>query len=359
MKIVVDKDIPFIGGVLEEFAQVVYLPGKEIVPEVVKDADALVMRTRTKCYASLLEGSSVKFIATATIGTDHIDLEYCAAAGIAVKNAAGCNSGGVMQYVFTSLFALARKNDIILTGKSVPDFKIGIIGVGNVGAKVAAFGEYLGFEVLRCDPNKEREQTLAFNRGEIPLKDFKDFYSLEYVLEQSDIITLHTDLNPSSRGLAGEEFFAKMKEGSIFINSSRGEVVCDAALKRYREKLSGIILDVWNGEPDIDLELLEMADIATPHIAGYSYEGKVNGTTMAVKALAEYFNIEPLKNFRITPPDSNKNFFNKENLTQNQISEYFENIFPIFEHCADLKQNPQDFEKLRSNFKYRREFYVI
>ena len=102
-----------------------------------------------------------------------------------------------------------------------------------------------------------------------------------------------------------------------------------------------------------------MADIATPHIAGYSYEGKVNGTTMAVKALAEYFNIEPLKNFRITPPDRNTNFFNKENLTQNQISEYFENIFPIFEHCADLKQNPQDFEKLRSNFKYRREFYVI
>ena len=115
MKIVVDKDIPFIGGVLEEFAQVVYLPGKEIVPEVVKDADALVVRTRTKCNASLLEGSSVKFIATATIGTDHIDLEYCAAAGIAVKNAAGCNSGGVMQYVFTSLFALARKNDIILS----------------------------------------------------------------------------------------------------------------------------------------------------------------------------------------------------------------------------------------------------
>jgi len=358
MKIVVDKDIPFISGVLEEFAQVVYLPGKEIVADVIKDADALVVRTRTKCNAALLEGSSVKFIATATIGTDHIDLEYCAAAGIVVRNAAGCNSGGVMQYVYTALYGLASRNGLSL-GQGNSFGTIGVIGVGNVGSKVASLGEYLGFEVLRCDPAKEMEQTLAFNNGYIQLKDFKDYYSLDYVLENSDIVTLHTDLNPSSRGLAGEEFFLKMKDGAIFINSSRGEVVCDDALKKYRDKLSGIILDVWNGEPDLDLELLEMADIATPHIAGYSYEGKVNGTVMAVKALGEHFNIPQLLNFKVVPPEKNNNFFSKGNLTQNQISEYFGNIFPIFEHCADLKQNPQNFEQLRSNFKYRREFYVI
>lgn len=366
MKVIVDKDIPFIEGVLEPFAQVVYLPGKDFTPDLVRDADALIIRTRTRCNAHLLEGSSLQFIATATIGTDHIDLEYCKSAGIEVANATGCNSGGVMQYVFTSLYALAKKNGIILTGKSGAGFQgsrvptsLGIIGVGNVGSKVAELGEYLGFEVLRCDPAKERAQTLAFNRGEIALKDFKDFYSLEYILEHSDIITLHTDLNNSSRGMAGDEFFKKMKNGSIFINSSRGEIVQDDALLRHRGKLAGLILDVWNGEPHINGQLLETADIATPHIAGYSYEGKVNGTTMAVKSFAGYFDIGELKDFRIVPQEPNTNFFSKDNMTQNQISEYFENIFPIFEHCTDLKTNPQNFEQLRSNFKYRREFYVI
>lgn len=358
MKIIVDKDIPFINGAFEEYAQVVYLPGKEIDADAVKDADALVIRTRTKCNASLLGGSSVKFIATATIGTDHIDLEYCAKAGICVRNAAGCNAGGVMQYVYTALYALACRKGLQL-GEGRRYGTIGVIGVGNVGSKVAALGEYLGFEVLRCDPAKEREQTLAFNNGYLQLKDFKDFYSLDYVLENSDIITLHTDLNNTSKGLAGEEFFSKMKEGAIFINSSRGEVVQDEALKKFSGKLSGLILDVWDGEPELDLELLSAADIATPHIAGYSYEGKVNGTVMSVKALGEFFGIEGLKGFSVVPAEKNNNFFSKGNLTQNQISEYFENIFPIFEHCADLKSNPQNFEQLRSNFKYRREFYVI
>lgn len=363
MKILVDKDIPFIDGVFEPFAQVVYLPGKEFAPENVKDADALVIRTRTKCNASLLEGSAVKFIATATIGMDHIDLEYCSRAGIAVANAAGCNAGGVMQYVFTSLYALACKKGIVLPdGFSSPSGKkmtLGVIGVGNVGSRVANMGEYMGFEVLRCDPAKERAQTLAFNNGYMKLEEFKDYYSLDYLLENSDIVTLHTDLNPTSRGMAGEEFFSKMKEGAIFINSSRGEVVDDEALVKSVGKLKGTILDVWNGEPALNLKLMEAADIATPHIAGYSYEGKVNGTTMAVKAVAEHFGIEGLKDFRIVPQEKNNNFFCKNELSQNQISEYFQNIFPIFEHCADLKQNPQNFELLRSNFKYRREFYVI
>ena len=364
MKILVDKDIPFIEGVFEPFAQVEYLSGKEFAPSNVKDADALVIRTRTKCNASLLDGSAVKFIATATIGMDHIDLDYCAKAGIAVANAAGCNAGGVMQYVFTSLYALASKKGIILPDgvNPAPDGKkltLGVIGVGNVGSRVANMGEYMGFEVLRCDPAKERAQTLAFNNGYMKLHEFKDYYSLDYLLENSDIVTMHTDLNPTSRGMAGEEFFSKMKDGAIFINSSRGEVVVDEALIGSVGKMKGVILDVWNGEPSLNLHLMEAADIATPHIAGYSYEGKVNGTTMAVKAVAEHFRIEALKDFKIVPAEKNTNFFCKNELSQGQISEYFQNIFPIFEHCGDLKQNPQNFELLRSNFKYRREFYVI
>ena len=364
MKILVDKDIPFIEGVFEPFAQVEYLSGKEFAPSNVKDADALVIRTRTKCNASLLDGSAVKFIATATIGMDHIDLDYCAKAGIAVANAAGCNAGGVMQYVFTSLYALACKKGVILPDgiNSAPEGKkltLGVIGVGNVGSRVANMGEYMGFEVLRCDPAKERAQTLAFNNGYMKLHEFKDYYSLDYLLENSDIVTMHTDLNPTSRGMAGEEFFSKMKDGAIFINSSRGEVVVDEALIGSVGKMKGVILDVWNGEPSLNLQLMEAADIATPHIAGYSYEGKVNGTTMAVKAVAEHFGIEALKDFKIVPAEKNNNFFCKNELSQGQISEYFQNIFPIFGHCGDLKQNPQNFELLRSNFKYRREFYVI
>jgi len=367
MKIVVDKDIPFIKGVFESYATVVYLPGKEIVNSVITDADALVVRTRTKCNGELLTGSRVQFIATATIGTDHIDMEYCRKNGIVVANAAGCNAPGVMQYVFTSLYALAQKKGIALpcgvAGKeselSGRKKVLGVIGVGNVGSRVANMGEYMGFEVLRCDPAKEREQTLKFNNGHMHLKDFKDYYSLEYLLENSDVVTLHTDLNPTSSGLAGEEFFKKMKEGAIFINSSRGEVVQEKALLGNMEKLQGVIIDVWCGEPQINLDLLSVADIATPHIAGYSYEGKVNGTTMSVKAVAEHFNIGELMDFKIVPPEKNTNFFCKEGKTQIDISEYFTNIFPIFEHCADLKANPQNFEQLRSNFKYRREFYVI
>ena len=363
MKILVDKDIPFIKGVFEPYADVLYLSGKEFEPANVKDADALVIRTRTKCNAGLLEGSAVKFIATATIGMDHIDLEYCCRAGIAVANAAGCNAGGVMQYVFTSLYALACKKGIVLpdgfSSSSGKKLTLGVIGVGNVGSRVANMGEYMGFEVLRCDPAKERAQTMAFNNGYMKLNEFKDYYSLDYLLENSDIVTMHTDLNPTSSGMAGEEFFSKMKEGAIFINSSRGEAVVDEALIGSIGKMKGVILDVWNGEPALNLQLMELADIATPHIAGYSFEGKVNGTVMAVKAVAEHFGIEQLKDFKIVPEERNNNFFCKNELSQNQISEYFQNIFPIFEHCAELKQNPQNFELLRSNYKYRREFYVI
>lgn len=149
-----------------------------------------------------------------------------------------------------------------------------------------------------------------------------------------------------------------MKNGAIFINSSRGEVVQEEALLASIGKLSAVIIDVWRNEPAINKELMEKADIATPHIAGYSYEGKVNGTVMSVRALAEFYGIAPLKTFVIEPQEKNTNSFSKDGLGQTQIAEYFGNIFPIFEHCADLKAHPQNFEQLRSNFKYRREFYV-
>lgn len=360
MKIVIDSNIPFIEGVFEPYAQVEYYKGEEITPQRVKDADALVVRTRTRCNRLLLEGSSVKMIATATIGMDHIDLEYCGANNIKVTNSAGCNAGGVMQYVFTALYGVAAKKGIPLPDNiSHKPAVLGVIGAGNVGERVAKFGEYLGFEVLRCDPAKERRQTIDFNNGYIQIKDFKDYYSLDYLLESADIITLHTDLNPTSRGMVDEKFLSSVKDGAILINSSRGEVVVDEALLSYRDKLSALILDVWNGEPKINRGLVDVADIATPHIAGYSYEGKVNGTVMAVKGVADFFDIAPLKSFTVVPPVRNTNFFSAKGLNQLEISDYFNNIFAIFEDDLNLRSNLDSFEQLRNKYNYRREFYVI
>lgn len=358
MQLVIDKDIPFIKGVFEPFAEVVYEKGGDINRETVKNADALIIRTRTRCNKALLDGSRVKIIASATIGKDHVDTAYCEANGITFINAAGCNANGVVQYVFTALYAVAGKKGIALPASGDKKRVLGVIGVGNVGSRVAAMGEYLGFEVLRNDPLKEREQTLRFNAGYIPLTEFKDYYSLDYILEHSDIITVHVYLDETTRNMVNREFLEKAREGAVFINSSRGEVVDETALMILKEKFSAVILDVWGHEPRIDRELLGSVDIATPHIAGYSYEGKVNGTVMVVRGVADFFGIEPLKEFTVLPDTPNPNHLELKGIEQEEISRILTAIFPIFEESRELKENPGDFEKIRSNYKYRREFYV-
>ena len=289
-----------------------------------------------------------------------------------------------MQYIFTALYEKKKKKGFVLPcrdkmfaggGNQIEDFVgyptscqlsgssvikkvIGIIGVGNVGSKVAQFAEYMGFEVLRCDPLKEREQTLAFNAGQLKLQDFKDFYSLDYLLENSDIVTMHTWLDNSTFGMANSEFFSKMKSGAVFINASRGEVVDESALISVIDKFSAVVLDVWNGEPAINSDLLKMVDIATPHIAGYSYEGKINGTEMSVKSVADFLDIEPLKAFETFKNGYKRIFIDFEGLYNLQVSEKLTGIFPIFEDDFNLRTNPNSFEQLRSNYNYRQEFYV-
>jgi Phosphoglycerate dehydrogenase and related dehydrogenases len=298
MKIVIDIDIPFISGIFEPYASVSYFVGKEISNKDLIDADVLIIRTRTKCNEDLLKGTSLKLIASATIGLDHIDMQYCNRAGIKVVNAPGCNSGGVLQYVFTALYYLADKKNIKLPIEIKSNKQtFGIIGVGNVGSKVATFAEQLGFEVLRYDPAKELEQTLQFNSGNLRLSDFKDFYSLDYLLENSDIVSVHICMNSDNFNFINDSIFKKMKKDVIFINTSRGEVVDEEALLGNVNKLSGVILDVWKNEPDINNKLLEKVDIATPHIAGYSYEGKVNGTQMVVNEVANFFKNRKIEEF--------------------------------------------------------------
>ena len=198
MKIVADKNVPFLEGVFEPYAEVVYIDGSQITREDVLDADALIIRTRTKCNAALLEGTKVRMISTATIGTDHIDLKYCADNGIEVNNAEGCNAGGVMQYVFSAVYGIAARKGIKLDGAT-----FGIVGVGNVGSKIEELAKYLGFNVLRCDPPR------AIAEGP------EGFCSLEYLLENSDVVTMHVPLDEMTRGMADETFFALMKPGAL------------------------------------------------------------------------------------------------------------------------------------------------
>ena len=342
MKVVCDKDVPFLKGVLEPYGEVVYKKGTEITSDDVRDADALILRTRTRCNAELLEGSSVKLIATATIGTDHVDFDYCNNHGIMVQNAAGCNAGGVMQYVFSALYGVAARKGIKIDGGT-----LGIVGVGNVGKKVEKMAEYLGFNVLRCDPP----------RAEAEGPD--GFCSLEHLLANSQIVTMHVPLDDMTRGMADETFFALMRPGAIFINAARGEVINEQALIAAAPQLAAIIIATWCNEPHINLDLLDVCAIGTPHIAGYSLQGKQNATMMAVQAVARYFDLQELKDFVPVDDDPTHTpvLLDLKGKNHGEIAAVFQYNYPIFTDDFRLRMEPEKFEKLRGSYQYRRDIY--
>ena len=343
MKVVADMDIPFLEGVFEPDGEVIYKKGVDIVADDVVDADALLVRTRTQCDASLLEGSKVKIVASATIGTDHIDKEYCASRGIQVANASGCNAGGVMQYVFSAVYGIAARKGIKLD-----DVTFGVVGVGNVGRLVADMAESLGFKVMRCDPPRAQKEGP------------EGFCTIEELLAQSQVVTLHVPLDETTRGMANDAFFTLMLPGTIFINAARGEVVNEEALMTAIPKLGAVVIDTWNNEPNVNEELVELVDIATPHIAGYSYQGKVNGTRMAVRAVAECLDIEPLKDF--SPDDSDEDRqpvrLDLRGRTHGEIAAVLQYNYPIFTDDFRFRMEPQKFEKLRNEYQYRREIVL-
>jgi erythronate-4-phosphate dehydrogenase len=271
-----------------------------------------------------------------------VDFDYCNSHGIEVQNAAGCNAGGVMQYVFSALYGIAARKGIKIEGVTM-----GIVGVGNVGKKVEQMARYLGFNVLRCDPPRAEAE------GQ------EGFCSLEYLLENSQIVTMHVPLTDSTRKMADEAFFALMQPGSIFINASRGEVMDEEALKTAFPKFGAVVIDTWNNEPNIDSDLVEMVDIATPHIAGYSYQGKQNGTAMSVRAVARHFGIEALYDFfPEDEPDHEPVLLDLTGKNHGQIAAVFQYNYPIFTDDFRFRMEPQKFEKLRSEYQYRREVYV-
>jgi erythronate-4-phosphate dehydrogenase len=326
-----------------------YLPGAGISRRDVAQAQAVLTRTRTRCNAQLLEGSSVKLIATATIGHDHIDTAWCEANGIRWTNAPGCNSSSVQQYITAALLAWVNER-----GLRLHETTLGIIGAGNVGSKVAKAGAALGMHVLLNDPPR------AASEG------WQQFTPLDELLALSDIVTCHTPLTAEgpfpTLHLASAAFFGQIKEGALFINSSRGDVADPEALKHaLHTKLSGCILDVWEGEPRPDPVLLEKAFIATPHIAGYSADGKANGTAACVREAGRFFGIPALTDWYPDslpePPEPARLQIDCTGKTCEQIfHEAVAHTYPIHEDSRRLKQAPGNFETQRGDYRIRREF---
>jgi len=351
IKIIADDKIPFLKGVLEPFASIEYLNYSQITNEKLKDVDALLIRTRTKCNKELLEGTKVKFIATATIGFDHIDTKYCDEKNIKWLNAPGCNSGSVMQYFASAILSLAHKKNISLKDKT-----LGIIGVGNVGSKVERFAKTIGMKVLLNDPPRERVEG----------KD--KFVSLDELISHSDIITFHVPLNKEGNDktfhLADKNFFNKFDNQKIIINTSRGEVIDTSALKEAidEDKISSLVLDVWENEPNIDIDLLSKTDIATPHIAGYSADGKANGTSICVNALSDFFNLGLEKNWypKEIPAPNNSSLIEidcSNKSEQEIIFDVINHTYKIYDDDFRLRNSVQSFEKQRANYPIRREFH--
>ena len=329
--VVADSAIPFLRGVLEPWAEVRYLPGNAISADDVRDADALVVRTRTRCDEALLGNSRVRLVATATIGFDHIDTAWCATRGIRVATAAGCNARGVLQWVAALLVHLSRTQ-----GWQPADKTLGIVGVGHVGSLVQQYAEAWGFRVLCCDPPREAREHCGF----LPL---------ETVAREADVLTFHVPLDAATRHLADARLFRIMKPGAVVVNSSRGEVVDTQALLA-----SGLdcALDVWENEPRLDPRLLGRALVATPHIAGYSEQGKATATALAVRAVAEAFGL-PLAGWYPPAVAPSK----PRAIGWPELCGSIAGAFDIEAQSRRLKASPADFERMRDDYVYRREYF--
>lgn len=333
MKIVVDSHIPNIRGLIEPWATVEYLEPEEITSAAVKDADALIIRTRTRCIASLLDGSRVRFIGSATIGTDHIDLDYCADRGITVRNAPGCNAPAVAQWVFAAIAAWMRARNIA----SADGLTLGIVGVGHIGSIVARWARQLGFNVLLNDPPRE-------NGG----GSFDVIFSpLDELQRCCDIVTFHTPITRIGQWptwhLCDQEFLSGLQRCRLIINAARGPIADNAALLRWP---GDVALDCWENEPDISLDLLDKTIVATPHIAGYSAEGKQRGTAMMLAALNDFYgwNIPiPV----IEAPATGAQLVSLAGIAAS---------YDIADDTARLKAAPATFESQRNHYTHRPEF---
>lgn len=352
MKLIVDENIPQGKEAFGKFGEILLMGGRTITNEMLLDTDILIVRSITQVNENLLKNTKVKFVGTATIGTDHVDKDYLKKKNIFFADAAGCNAFSVAEYVVCAVNQYLKR-----VKKSYPDVTIGVVGCGNVGSKVVRFAKSLGMKVLINDPPLERKTKENI------------FCSLDKALD-ADIVTLHVPLNKTGIDktyyLINETNINKIKSGSILINSSRGPVVeNEILLKRLKEKSDLFtVLDVWEGEPNLNYELLNMADVGTPHIAGYSFEGKINGTKIIYDKLCEFLKVKP--EWMPSYPAIEKDTFslNPSNTFENEFDTLTKNIYDIISDSDKLKESlkinenlrPKYFDELRKKYHTRREF---
>ena len=345
MKIVADNTVPYLKGVAEPIADVTYLTSNEFTPDRIHDADVLIVRSIDKCTRELLEGSRVRLITSATIGFDHIDTRYCDEAGITWKNSPGCNAVSVAQYVLAGLVTTALRKGETLQGKT-----IGIVGVGHVGKEVEKVCTAYGMKVLRNDPPRAEAE------GE------SGFVPLDTIAAQADIITFHTPLTKegrfATRHLADAAFFGKLRRKPWFINASRGAVHDTQALLQARKegKVGELIIDCWENEPRIDRELLATAAIATPHIAGFSADGKANGTRTCLENIEAFFGVKVEKIGEVVPPAPANPVIDLDVFTGNRIEQAILATFDPLAVDKALREEPDKFEWFRANYRHPREY---
>ncbi len=346
--ILADCHIPFLKGSIEQVVDVRYLTSNEFVPSVVRHADGLLIRTRTLCNHVLLENSTVKFIGTATIGYDHIDTTYCNENNITWKNAPGCNAMSVAQYIVCAILFLTQKHQLKLHNLS-----LGIVGVGNVGSKVAQLAQALGIKVLLNDPPRQENEYLPH------------FVDINSIASQSDIISFHTPLTHhgkhNTKHLFNKDLIEKLKRKPIIINTARGEIINTDSLLWAIEKeyIRDSIIDCWENEPCINPHLVNKTSIATPHIAGYSTDGKANATRIITNEMIKYFGLDDKKinHFSLPNPIKSIIFANSTSL-QDALYEVVTQTYNIEKESDSLKKDLSLFEKIRNEYPIRREFHA-
>lgn len=347
LRILADAHIPYLKGVAEQLGNVEYLPGNEFTAQSIREKDALIVRTVTHFGEEILAGSAVKLICSATIGYDHIDTDYCDAHGITWRTAPGCNANSVEQYITASLLHLAEKHQFRLADKT-----IGIVGVGNVGSKVEVACRKLGMTVLLNDP--PREEREAHESGY--------FVDLKVIQQQADIITFHTPLTKTGKDatyhLADDAFLQGITRKAFIINAARGGITDNQALMKALKTgiIAGVVIDCWENEPEIDKGLLALAEIATPHIAGYSADGKWTATKMSLENLGQFFDLETNPQYEAIPSPAQPLIDLQSVPLESQLASAVWHSYDPMAETRALKLSPEKFYWFRSHYPLRREY---
>jgi erythronate-4-phosphate dehydrogenase len=347
MNIVVDENIPLAAEAFSTFGSVTAVSGRAIEASMLRETQMLLIRSVTRVDAALLEGSAVKFVASATVGIDHIDTDYLKANNIGFAYAPGSNADSVAEYVLSALCVISGWGK-----RSLSDLTLGIIGVGNIGSRVFRHAITLGMNVILCDPPKKR------------LLHSELYRPLNEILENADVISLHVPLTTAGEDatfrMVNRNFLASVKKGAVLINTSRGRVIDEVALLDRRKDLGGLVLDVWENEPAINPDLVNVTDIATPHIAGYSYDGKLRGTKALYDAACAWFFKTPEWEPALTDAPVELSLSNEYEPFSHAILQ----AYPIENDDRGLRkivalekvEQSRHFDDLRRNYPKRREF---